>query len=284
MGKKIDQKVVLDANIRVHSALANSGEYNRSPHFLPENQRKIRQILESICSEHFDSTPSGKLLDMGCGTGFIINLAHDLFETVHGLDITDDMMAQVDLSPGNIELFKSAAEQTPFESESYRMVTAYSFLDHLVSYEPVLLEAYRLLEPGGVFYSDLNPNRHFSNRMMNIESNVQHDLPEVVTREIRGMLHNGEFYQETFGIDSQTLENAEPIKSYEHGIDPLEFISTARKVGFQTAEFIPDWFLGQAIVTHGQSESHAETIDDYLRSILPASLDLFKYLRFLLVK
>lgn len=284
MKKKIDRKTVLDANIQVHSALATSGEYNRSPHFLPENQENVRNILITICEEFFPESKPEMVLDIGCGTGFIINLVHDLFDTVHGVDITEEMMAQVDLSPGNIKLFKSAAESTPFEDNTYDLVTAYSFLDHLVSYEPVLEETFRLLKPGGVFYSDLNPNRYFSNRMKVIEASRQDGLPEVVAREIRGMLHNGEYYQENFGIDSETLENAEPIKSFGHGIDPHELMETARKIGFTKTEFSPAWFLGQAHVTHNLSRTMAENVDQYLHSVLPASLDLFKYLRFVLVK
>ena len=284
MQKKIERQVAIEANIQVHSALANSGEYNKSPHFLPENQAKVRKVLQVLCTEHFPGLKPEKLLDLGCGTGFIINLAHDLVKVVHGVDITEAMMSQIDLSPGNIELFKSTAESTPFDDESYQMVTAYSFLDHLVSYEAVLEEAYRLLVSNGVFYSDLNPNMHFSRRMGTIENLGLGKLPEVVAREIRGMLHNGEYYQENFGIDSETLENAEPIKSFARGFDPFEFTETARRIGFSHAEFHPDWFLGQARVVHNQSEKAANTVDDYLRSIFPASIDLFKYLRFVLIK
>jgi len=284
MQKKIERQVALEANIRVHSALANSGEYNQSPHFLPENQAKVRNILQALCAEHFPKLKPEKLLDMGCGTGFIINLVHDLVDTVHGVDITEAMMSQVDLSPGNIELFKSTAESTPFDDETYQMVTAYSFLDHLVSYEAVLEEAYRLLVSNGVFYSDLNPNKYFSHRMGIIENLDLDKIPGVVAREIRGMLHNGEYYQENFGIDSETLENAEPIKSFARGIDPYEFTEAARRIGFSHAEFHPDWFLGQARMIRDQSEQVADTVDGYLRSIFPASIDLFKYTRFVLVK
>ena len=35
----------IKANIYVHAFLANSGEYNKSPHFRPENQEKVRNVL-----------------------------------------------------------------------------------------------------------------------------------------------------------------------------------------------------------------------------------------------
>lgn len=281
-----DSKVrseALAANITVHSALANTGEYNRSPHFRAENQEKVRGILEYLVSNHLPAE-NRRLLDLGCGTGFIIHLAHDLFTTIHGIDITDDMMKQIDLSSGNIELFTGEAENTPFENDSYDMVTAYSFLDHVVSHKDVLSEAFRVLKRGGVFYTDLNPNRLFAETMVAIEAQGLTTLPHIISREIKGMLHNGDYYEENFGIDADTLTAAEPIKSIDNGFDPYEFIQTAKELGFANCRFEVDWYLGQAKVMHEGSLEDSDVVEKYLRSALPATTNLFKYLRFVLVK
>ena len=277
------RETAIDANIKVHSALASSGEYNRSPHFRPENQQKVRGILEGLIKKESEGQIY-RLLDLGCGTGFIIHLVHDLVDEVYGVDITDEMMKLIDLSPGNIHIQNALAEKTPFDDEFFNMVTAYSFLDHLTSYEDVVIEAYRVLKPGGIFYSDLNPNRHFSESMEALEKFNLEALPEVISREIEGMLHNGEYWEKNFGIDKNALTNAEPIKSFDKGFDPDEVLAFAKKIGFSSASYEYDWFLGQGIIMHEYSSEKAETIDQYLRFVLPATQGLFKYIRFLFVR
>lgn len=277
------RKKAIEANIKVHSSLASSGEYNRSPHFRPENKQKVRKILEGLINKESQKQPY-RLLDLGCGTGFIIHLSHDLVDEVYGVDITDEMMRLIDLSPGNIQVQNSTAEETPFEDEFFNMVTAYSFLDHLTSYEEVIAEAYRVLKPGGIFYSDLNPNRHFAKSMEALESYNLDALPEVVSREIAGMLHNGEYWESNFGIDKDSLTNAEPIKSFDKGFDPDEVLAFGKKVGFSNVSFEYDWFLGQAIMLHEHSQEKTDIVDQYLRFALPATQGLYKYIRFIFVR
>jgi ubiquinone/menaquinone biosynthesis C-methylase UbiE len=161
----------LNANIYVHAFLANSGEYQKSPHFRPENQEKVRRILDRIVAKSTVSNQSiAKAIDFGCGTGFMIDLMKDMFSEVHGLDITNDMMKRVDVSSGNVFLHECLAEKTPFPDNHFDFATAYSFMDHLFSYDDFLQEAYRVLKPGGTFYSDLNPNRAFINSMAKVET------------------------------------------------------------------------------------------------------------------
>ena len=144
---------VIEANIAVHTAMADS--YNRNePHYRPENRTKIRAKLVALRKPAYR-----KMLDLGCGTGFIIDLAKDLYEEIHGVDVTQAMLDRVDRSGGNITLHRCTAESLPFEPDSFDFVSAYAFLHHLEDYRPVLREAARVLQPGGICYVDLEANR-----------------------------------------------------------------------------------------------------------------------------
>ena len=113
-------KDVLDANIDVHTRMV--GRYDaEEPHFRPENQEKVRGRLKALRAR----VPGGRLLDVGCGTGFIIHLAVGVFEEIHGVDITPAMMARVRTDAGNITLHQSAAESMPLPDASFDAVTAY---------------------------------------------------------------------------------------------------------------------------------------------------------------
>ena len=280
---KVSRDEAIKANIHVHAYLANAGEYNKSPHFRPENQEKVRNILLRLtagCSER------QKAIDFGCGTGFMIHLMRDLFDEVHGVDITQDMMKQVDLSSGNVTLHEGLAESTPFAADTFDFATAYSFMDHLVDYRDFLREACRVLKRGGVFYSDLNPNRDFINAVAGAEKLAGGVLPvtPIVRREIQGALHNGEHYQEQYGMNAELLEKAEPIKTYDRGFSAVEVLEAAREIGFSDCRVEFEWFLGQAKVMHEQSRADSDTVEQYLSAVLPVSSHLFKYLRFVFVK
>lgn len=282
--QQVTKEEALQANIYVHAFLANAGEYTKSPHFRPENRQKVRDIVLRL-TKQLEGRPDTEALDFGCGTGFMLDLIHDRFAKVHGIDITEDMMKLVDLSPGNITLHLGRAEVTPFEQGRFDFACAYSFMDHLFDYKVFLAEAFRVLKAGGVFYSDLNPNREFAAAMQRVE--LQHadsQLSPVVSREITGALRNGEVYSRQYGMEAEQLEKAEPIKSRDLGFSASEVLETARSIGFRECHVEFDWFLGQAKVMHEQSPELAGDILQYLTAVLPVSAPLFKYLRFVFVK
>ena len=81
---------VIDANIAVHSALAEVYEQDE-PHFRPENKRKVSGRLAELAQR----TGSASLIDLGCGTGFIIDLAREYLKKIRGCDITQAMLDRV---------------------------------------------------------------------------------------------------------------------------------------------------------------------------------------------
>jgi ubiquinone/menaquinone biosynthesis C-methylase UbiE len=269
---KSEKENILAANIAVHTAI--SEEYNTDSHWRPENIKKVRDRILKIVSRLPDKN---RVLDMGCGTGFLINLTHDLFKRVDGIDITDAMTKQVDLSPGNIYISNQAAENTTFEDNLFDLITAYSFLDHAFSLEDILKEAYRLLKTGGYFYADLNPNRQFWSKLKSLDSSAEYSA--AVQREVDA-LNNGDTISNTKGLDKQTMELAEPGKAKLNGFDRNEVISLAKKLGFKEVKVEYDWFLGEAQLIHSASEESRDIVDTFLNNTLPLSAHFFKYLRF----
>lgn len=283
MSNKITREDAIKANINVHSFLANIGEYQKSPHFFPENIEKVRRIVNRV-TESLPPASTAKAIDFGCGTGFMIQIIKDRFAEVHGIDITLDMMKHVDLSSGNITLHESLAENTPFESNTFDFATAYSFMDHLFDYEDFLKEAYRVLKPHGIFFSDLNPNREFIMAMEAIDKAGMKLGSPIVEKEIKGALYNGEYYKENYGVNPEDLDKAEPGKSKDKGFSANEVLDVAKKIGFSECKIEFEWFLGQGKVMHEQSVEKAQIVDEYLISVLPASAVLYKYLRFIFIK
>ncbi len=269
---------VVRSNVEVHTRMADS--YDRDePHFRPENREKVRMNLLRVA----ERTGTGRLLDIGCGTGFVISLLAKTFDEVHGIDPTRAMLDKVDTSPGNITLHEGVAEDLPFPDASFDLVTAYSVLHHLADHRPALAEVARVLRPGGVFYVDLEPNRAFWQAVDQAErthGNRTEELDEIVVRELRAVLHVEDDVKDRFEIDPAVFRAAEYIKSHLGGFEPSEFEADARAAGFSRCETSHEWFLGQAVLMHGPSPEDATTVEGHLRRALPVSAPLFKYLRF----
>ena len=268
--------VVVEANVRVHTQLADHYD-STEPHFRPENQAKVRKRLEDLAGR----AGSDRLLDFGCGTGFVLGLAKNLFVELDGVDATRAMLDRVDLSSGNITLHEGMVEAVPFDDNTFNMVTAYSFLDHLESHTAALAEALRVLKPGGMLYVDLIPNRNFWDGIY--AAHAQHpetDYDAIVEREIGELVHHEENLQEKFGIDPEDWRNAEPAKSdgSGKGFDPIELAADLVKLGYVDVDIRHEWYLGQAKVMHGQSFEASQLVDDHLRKLLPVSSPLYKYL------
>lgn len=270
------ESAAIQANILLHSQAA--ANYDESePHFRPENRAKVRAMLESLRSR----CRSGRMLDMGCGTGFMIGLATDLFDEIHGVDVTVAMLDRVDTSSGNVFLHNASAEETPFEDGRFDLVTAYSFLHHTEDYQRVLKEAYRVLAPGGLMYIDLEPNRLFWQQVSPLAQADARSLTPLIAKARSAVVETHAQVERQLNLPAGTLETAEPLKDR---ISKVELKEAARRVGFRECTVRYQWFLGQGEVMHGESPADAGVIDAYLRGVSPLSDHLFKYLQAVLVK
>ena len=283
MKKQLNSDDVIKANIEVHSELVKKGEYQKSPHFNDENKNEVKIKLEKLVSTLPTDIKEKKMIDFGCGTGFIIQLIQKKFTEVHGVDVSIEMMKHVDTSSGNIFLHESVAEKTPFNENSFDFATAYSFMDHLLDYKIFLKEVYRTLKKGGVFYSGLNPNKDFILGMDKSEKSIKLKSG-VVNDEISKALHNGAYYKKNFGLNDDVLEKAEPTKTFEKGFDFNEVLKFAKSLGFSKVDVTFDWFLGQGQILKEQKSNDIKIINNYLQSLLPFSSQCFKYLSFIFTK
>ncbi|GAJ13256.1 unnamed protein product, partial [marine sediment metagenome] len=83
MSKSYSLEEIKLANIEYHARMADS--YDREqPHYKPENVKRVENIIRDL-AERCDHS---SLLDIGCGTGFILNIARKYFDRVVGVDIT----------------------------------------------------------------------------------------------------------------------------------------------------------------------------------------------------
>jgi ubiquinone/menaquinone biosynthesis C-methylase UbiE len=271
---------VIQANQKVHTALA--GVYNTSePHFRPENIAHVEDKLRDI----FTRTGARRLLDLGCGTGFIVNIAKKYVAEIDGVDVTEAMLQQVDRSGGaTIRLHLADTGTFPVEPGSYDVVTAYSFLHHLYDIGPTLQTAARGLRPGGQFFCDLEPNRLFWEGIKSLDPvAVYHPIVE---RERASVLEKDTEIQEKFAIDKDVFNQAEYNKNITGGFSEEALTRELLAAGFREVSFSYYWFLGQAalvndpVLPREQRLLIASRCAETLQQGLPLTRHLFKYMGF----
>jgi SAM-dependent methyltransferase len=271
---------VLRANQQLHTVLAR--EYNASePHFRPENVAHVEAKLKDL----FIATKAKRMLDLGCGTGFLIDIAKKYVAEIDGVDVTQAMLEQVDRTGlAKIRLHLADTGTFPVEAGAYDVVTAYSFLHHLYDVGPTLRTAARALRPGGKFYVDLEPNYYFWQAINSLDAKGSYDA--MLTREIASVTAKDEEIQERFKVDKQVFNNAEYNKNITGGFREETLAELLRVAGFDTVQISYYWFLGQASIVNDTAfppEQRLETarqFADTLAKGLPLTRNIFKYVGF----
>jgi ubiquinone/menaquinone biosynthesis C-methylase UbiE len=282
--KKYQQ--VIQANIAVHSQLA--AVYSTTePHFRPENIA----IVDGHVKKAVEETRGSSLLDLGCGTGFVIDIAKHHVKRIVGVDVTKAMLSKVDTKSKDgtaaIELHEHDTGTFPAKPGDFDVVTAYSFLHHLFDVRPTFATAAKALKQGGVFYADLDPNFYFWDAVAKLEGSGNYD--PIVQREIDHVNHKDEDIQREHGIDKDVFNDAEYGKNIAGGFKEEVLREQLTSVGFTNIVFHYYWFLGQAFMVNDESVggrsredriASAKLTDAVLQRVMPLSRQLYKYLGF----
>ena len=237
----------IQANIALHSKMAD--DYSTcEPHFRPENIN----IVEDKIKELAEQTQAKKLLDLGCGTGFIINIAKKYVDTIDGVDVTQAMMDKVDLSgSATIRLHNHDTGTFPVEKGTYDLVTGYSFLHHLYDIEPTLTTAYNALREGGALFIDLDPNFYYWESINALDREGEYDA--IVKREIEMVTYKDEDIEKNFGVSKDIFNQAEFGKNIKGGFREEDLRSMLSTLGFSKVDVFYYWFLGQASLLNDES-------------------------------
>jgi ubiquinone/menaquinone biosynthesis C-methylase UbiE len=91
---------------------------------------------------------SGRLLDIGGGTGRVASVLRDLVDEVIVSDISMGMLKRAALS--TLKPICCYSESLPFPSNSFERVIMVDALHHVVDQSATAREMYRVLKPGGL--------------------------------------------------------------------------------------------------------------------------------------
>lgn len=106
--------------------------------------RGRRAVCFELLRRH---APRGRVLDVGCGTGYNLGLLEE-FGEVHGVDPYPEALAYCK-KRGAQRVVEAPAEKLPYPDGHFGLVTAFDVIEHIEDDVAALREWHRVTAPGG---------------------------------------------------------------------------------------------------------------------------------------
>jgi ubiquinone/menaquinone biosynthesis C-methylase UbiE len=153
--------------------MAQDGSYEQF--YSAEDQRKTHDFIarkirvEELLSPHM--MPKQRVLDLGCGTGPMVDFFCSRGLYYCGVDLAESMLTSIEKKfrqssywPA-IELQLGSSEQIPYPNANFDLTVAMGLLEYLDDFQPALREIVRVTKPGGIAILTV-PNRSCLNRFV----------------------------------------------------------------------------------------------------------------------
>ena len=89
------------------------------------------------------------ILEVGNGTGYWLNLLHQVTTNTFGLDYSLGMLRQAQKQPTALQLTNGSATQIPYKDNTFDLVYVVDAIHHFGNHKTFITEAFRVLKPGG---------------------------------------------------------------------------------------------------------------------------------------
>ena len=89
------------------------------------------------------------ILEVGSGTGFWLNMLHQVTPRLYGLDFSAGMISQARKQSAPIKLTRGTAIQLPYQSGTFDLLYCVDAIHHFGDHRAFIAEAFRVLKKGG---------------------------------------------------------------------------------------------------------------------------------------
>jgi 2-polyprenyl-3-methyl-5-hydroxy-6-metoxy-1,4-benzoquinol methylase len=152
---------------------ADSGIYG-DEYFAPalDKRHERERIFEELLAEIEGVLGRrGRLLDVGCGEGGLIEAAARAGWQAEGTEISSTMIRYANEERGLV-VHKGVLEDVPLETRAYDAVVMNHVLEHVRDPQSTLSRVCRLLAPGGLVRVEVPNLASFSSRLKNMQSRL----------------------------------------------------------------------------------------------------------------
>ncbi len=120
--------------------------YNRNQYISPITIKRYNQLLDGF--EKFRST--NKIIDVGCGSGFFLEVAKKRGWSVFGTEFTDEAIEVC--SKKGIVMKQGKLRYADFEAGSFDVATSFEVMEHINYPKEEVQAIHSLLRHGGIAY------------------------------------------------------------------------------------------------------------------------------------
>lgn len=127
--------------------------FNRAVQTYDQQASLQRGIADSLIQQVLQNITAGKILDAGCGTGYVAQqLKHNNQYHVTALDLSENMLNQAEMNHSAHDYVQGDIEALPFEDETFDCVVSNLAMQWCHSLETSITEQLRVLKSGGQLY------------------------------------------------------------------------------------------------------------------------------------
>jgi len=181
----------------------------------PASQQWERgQALLDLASRY----KNGKFLEVGSGTGYWLNLLHQVTSNLFGLDYSLGMIQQAQGQSAPLELLRGSAITLPYRDEAFDLLYSVDAIHHFGDHRAFVKEALRVLKPGGAF------------------ATIGHDPHEGITR-----WYAYDYFDGVYDTD---------LRRYPSGTSMIDWMKDSgfENISIQTVEHIRNVHVGDGIL------------------------------------
>lgn len=110
--------------------------------------------------------PSGKVLDIGCATGFFLEAAQSLGYKPYGIELSEYSSRIAKRKFGEEAIFNGKLENSRFEPASFDVIGMFDLIEHVRVPSETLGQAARLLKSNGIIMITTPDSNSLSNKLM----------------------------------------------------------------------------------------------------------------------
>lgn len=136
----------------------------------------------------------GRILDLGCGTGYGSKILLEKESEVYGIDNSQEAIDYAEKNYPGPKYICCSVEKLPFEDNFFDAICAFEIIEHVQNSEKALEEVCRVLKKNGeLFISTPNPR--------NLKNALKHVLlgkPYPKKKDMNNIYHIKEFYYDEF--------------------------------------------------------------------------------------
>lgn len=133
---------------------------NKQRYYLDQTDNGLLGPAIAHIYRELDVVPNSKILDMGCGAGYLASFKPKHINKIHlcGLDI--DKYAKKNIRLGYEQIVIRDVEARDyrlpqFKNSSFDYIVAKDFLEHILKPWKIIPEFYRILKPGGKVWAQV---------------------------------------------------------------------------------------------------------------------------------